>query len=135
MLMAQALFFGVILYITIATEGTSTHSMANLLIILVPLWAFLVLIAGTAMFKRKTLEIQEDQRSNTAQKLNKYRSALIINWAMIEALALFCLISYLLVRDLLYLVLFACLFFLFLSKRPTKERTLSDTGLPGSIFK
>ncbi len=134
LMMGLAMAFGIIFYVTAMTDGSSKHELGNTLNYLVPVWAVLVLFAGNAMYRRRTLEIQEDNSSSVEYKLGKYRETLIISWAMIEGVALFTIVSYMLVGNYLFLLLFALLFLVLLTKRPTIERTLSDTQLPNSLF-
>lgn len=70
------------------------------------------LFASFTIFKKKLIQIR-DMQGSTKEKFDKYRAACIIQWALLEGPAIFCIICSFLTGNYAYLgiVAFALLFF------------------------
>jgi hypothetical protein len=62
-------------------------------------------------------------------KMEKYRAASIIRWAMLEVPVMLSIIVYMLSADELYLMLSALLLGIFISVRPSKRSIIKDLGI------
>ena len=73
---------------------------------------------GNFLFKKKILSLRE--LNNLTSKLSGYRAASLIQWALLEAPALFAVICFLLVGNFAFLALAAALVLLFVINAPSK---------------
>ncbi len=112
-------------YIGIEMEGGKELNFA--LIYVVPVFAIAGIIASNLVFKQKLKECIA--RPNLKEKLNCYRSALIIKFALIEGSSFFALVAFLLTGDLLYLGFAAILVVVFITYTPSKEKSIVDLEL------
>lgn len=112
-------------YIGIEMEGGKDLNFD--LIYVVPVFAIAGIIASNLVFKQKLKECIA--RPNLKEKLNCYRSALIIKFALIEGSSFFALVAFLLTGDLLYLGFAAILVVVFITYIPSKEKSIVDLEL------
>ncbi len=112
-------------YIGIEMEGGKELNFA--LIYVVPVFAIAGIIASNLVFKQKLKECIA--QPNLKDKLNCYRSALIIKFALIEGSSFFALVAFLLTGDLLYLGFAAILVVVFITYTPSKEKSIVDLEL------
>lgn len=112
-------------YIGIEMEGGKELNFA--LIYVVPVFAIAGIVASNLVFKQKLKECIT--RPNLKEKLNCYRSALIIKFALIEGSSFFALVAFLLTGDLLYLGFAAILVVVFITYTPSKEKSIVDLEL------
>jgi hypothetical protein len=77
----------------------------------------------------KSLLKKIDKKASLDAKLNKYRSALLVKFALHEGPVIFALVAYLISKNNLYIgiAVFAILFFVFI--RPTREGIIQDLEL------
>ena len=62
------------------------------------LFAAAAIFFGNSLFKKKLVLINEESRSDAKQNLHKYRSAMFMQWGLMEAACLVCGICLLLTR-------------------------------------
>lgn len=77
------------------------------------------IFAGIRIFKRKLAQLREMQ-ATPKEKFELYRSACIIQWALLEGPSLFCIICFFLTGNHAFLALVAVLLFLFATTAPSK---------------
>ena len=86
--------------------------------------------AGLTIFKKKLVQVRDMQSDK--EKFSLYRSALIIQWALLEAPSLFCVICFLLTGNYAFLALAVVLIFLFVMAAPSKTKMLTQLQLSES---
>lgn len=83
---------------------------------------------GSAIFKKRMRLLREAETS-VANKLNGYRSAAIIQWALLEGPALFSLLCFLMVGNYAFLVLAIVFIIFFAIIGPNKTKIMILLGL------
>jgi len=88
-----------------------------------------ILISGTALFLgarifRQRIERARDMLGSAAEKITIYQSACLLQWSLLSGASLFCIISFLLVGNLSFLLLALTLLFFFFLSRPSKIKLL-----------
>lgn len=81
------------------------------------------IFAGTSIFKKKLLQLREKELG-AKEKFAQYRSASIIQWALLEGPSLFCIICYFLTGNYAFLALMVVMLFLFAMAAPTRMKVL-----------
>ena len=81
--------------------------------------------AGITIFKKKLLQIREMQAS-TKEKFALYRSAFIMQWALLEGPSIFCIACFLLTGNYAFLALAIVIMFLFVMTAPSKVKTITQ---------
>ena len=129
-----ALVIGIVIFGTIVTAlttyGTIKLDDAGLLPVfsfLVPAVAIAGAVAGNVIFKKKLNEI--NNLGDLDSKLNNYRAALIMKYALYEGPALFSIIAVLLTADVRFLAITVILVLLMLYARPGIQKTATDLSL------
>lgn len=87
---------------------------------LVPIVALLGYFGSQVLFKKMLAKIAHSDSLN--QKLQRFQSALLVKYALIEAPAFFSLFAYYITGNALPLVIAACLLAYLFVQRPTKEK-------------
>lgn len=88
-------------------------------------------IAGTNLLKKKMREARE--ATNTpAEKFDRYRSASILLWALLEGPCLLSLVFFYLTANYAFIALAAVLIFLFFIFGPSKQKAMMHLGLTDS---
>ena len=82
-------------------------------------------VTGGIIFKRRVERINREYKP-LHQKLNEYRGASIVRWALLEFAILFSLILYMLAGNYVIIIIPVVLMFLFISCRPTSQKIASD---------
>ena len=85
--------------------------------------------AGNELFKKRLAVIKDDIGTTIKEKFEKYRSACIIQWALLEGAVLFCGICFFLAGNYAFLALAAVLALLFLMQMPDKNKMALQLGL------
>ena len=79
--------------------------------------------AAMSFFKKKLMQIREMQ-INAKEKFDLYRRACIIQWALLEAPSIFCIICFFLTGNYAFLALVLVVLFLFAMTAPSKVKIL-----------
>lgn len=108
---AYLLYSGAV--IPAATELDKTLQIATLAITAAGIFA------GFAIFKKKSARIR-DMQGGAKEKFEQYRSACIIQWALMEGPAIFCIICFFLTGNYAFLALVAFIIILFTMTGPSK---------------
>ena len=81
--------------------------------------------AGITIFKKKLLQIRGMQAS-IKEKFALYRSAFIMQWALLEGPSIFCIACFLLTGNYAFLALAIVIMFLFVMTAPSKVKTITQ---------
>ena len=81
------------------------------------------IFAGITFFKKKLIQLREMQTS-VKEKFDLYRSACIVQWALLEGPSLFCIICFFLTGNYAFLALVVVILFLFTMTAPSKGKIL-----------
>ncbi|MFM6926084.1 MAG: hypothetical protein ACKOU7_11325 [Ferruginibacter sp.] len=81
------------------------------------------IFAGMSFFKRKLLQLREMQIP-VKEKFGMYRSACIVQWALLEGPSIFCIICFFLTGNYAFLALMVVVLFLFAMTAPSKLKIL-----------
>jgi hypothetical protein len=81
------------------------------------------IFAGMSIFKKKLMQIREMQTA-AKEKFYLYRSACIVQWALLEGPSIFCIICFFLTGNYAFLALVLVILFLFAMAAPTKVKVL-----------
>lgn len=130
MLIGQLIFAAICFYL-VYTKSVSAGDMEDLdkiLQVIAIVFSISGFIIGTSLFKKRLLQARSLETSNT-QKFEMYRSASIIQWACIEAPALFCIIGFFLTANYAFIALAATLILLFTLMMPSKSKTAFQLGI------
>jgi len=131
MLVGQVLFILVLFFMAYSKKtGPVLPEMDKPLQIIAVLLSALGFLLGTNIFKKKLLAIRDDMNNvGVQEKFAKYRTACIMQWAMIEGPCLFCCICFFLVGNYAFLALAAVLVLLFGLLAPGKIKAALQLGL------
>ena len=83
------------------------------------------IFTGMSLFKKKLVQIRETS-AGAEEKFNLYRSACIIQWALLEGPSLFCIICFFLTGNYAFLALMVVVLFLFAMTAPSKIKVLQQ---------
>jgi uncharacterized membrane protein YsdA (DUF1294 family) len=83
------------------------------------------IFAGMAVFKKKLLQIREMQADAEA-KFSLYRSALILQWALLEGPSIFCIICFFITGNYAFIALAIVIMFVFVMTTPSKNKVLTQ---------
>ena len=81
------------------------------------------IFAGMTLFKKKLMQIREMQ-TGAKEKFDLYRSACIIQWALLEGPSIFCIICFFLTGNYAFLAVVLVVLFLFAMTAPSKVKIL-----------
>jgi Na+/H+ antiporter NhaD/arsenite permease-like protein len=130
LLAGQVLFAGVIFYLVnskaIKPVFTAQDRTFQLIAIVMAAAAYFI---GANIFKTKLAQIRSDENSTTQEKFIKYRTACIIQWALLEAATLFCIISFFLIGNFSFAALAVLLIILFAMQAPAKSKMALQLGI------
>ena len=87
--------------------------------------------AGTSLFKKKLLQIR-DMQTDVKEKLPVYRTACIMQWALLEGPSLFTIICFFLTGNYAFIALATVLILLFAMLAPSKTKIAFHLGLSES---
>ena len=106
--------------------------LKDIFIYLVPVFAVYGVIAGSIIFKKRLNSSKK--KTGLLEKLNDYRAALIIRYALLEGATFFSLVSYLMTGDSLFLYISILIIAIFIIIKPSTENVINDLELnPGEI--
>jgi hypothetical protein len=83
---------------------------------------------GMNIFKRKLQEIRSMQGSNR-ERFAAYRSACILQWALLEGPCIFCVVGFFLTGNYAFMALAGMLIILFAMQSPTKAKVMLHLNL------
>lgn len=128
-----ALVMGVVFFALISVLlqikgfGTVGQEINNGLLLVVPTFALIGIFASNFVFKKKLNGIRD--KSNLKEKMEEYRSALIIKLALIEGPSFFTVVAYLLTGNYMFLGLAVVMIIVFLIYTPNQTKFINDLEL------
>ncbi|MDB4293128.1 hypothetical protein N9954_06930 [Maribacter sp.] len=131
-LLLGLLAFSVIVYFNNPDFETGIDSN-DLFVYLVPMTAVIAYFGSTFIFQ-KFLQAIEPQ-DKLQEKLNKYQTATIIKYALLEGAAILALMAYYVQGNIMHLIIALCLMVYLYSQRPTKKNFLKDVKLSSEELK
>ena len=127
-LVAGIVFFALIsVFLQFSGFGTVGQEISNGLLIFVPAFAFIGIFLSNFLFKKKLYGI--NVKPTLKEKMEDYRSALIIKFALIEGPSFFTVVAFLLTGNYIYLGIIAILIIVFLIHAPNKSKFIHDIEL------
>ena len=81
------------------------------------------IFAGMTLFKKKLMQIREMQ-TGAKEKFDLYRSACIIQWALLEGPSIFCIVCFFVTGNYAFLALVLVVLILFAMTAPSKVKIL-----------
>lgn len=128
-LIAQIIFAVVVVVLVsskmVSLKGKEVDSILQVVAIAVAAAGFFI---GTKKFKKSLQEIRESTMG-AQKKFEKYRSASILLWAMIQGPSVLCIISFFLTGNFAFMALAAVLIFLLFIFGPTRQKLTLFLGL------
>jgi len=129
-----ALTLGVLFFTIIATllmimgfESVANKEMNTTLLVVVPIFALAGIFASNFLFNTRLKQCI--LQTALKDKLDSYRSALIIKFALIEGPSFLSVIAYLLSGNVLFLGVIAILITILILQRPIKEKAIVELEL------
>jgi ABC-type xylose transport system permease subunit len=120
LLMGQILFSGICIYLVYtntilpaAKELDKTLQVVALIITAVGIYG------GITFFKKKLMQIRVIQ-ADAKEKFALYRTACLIQWALLEGPSIFCTIGFFLTGNYAFLALVVVILFVFIMTAPSK---------------
>ena len=124
LMMGQILFAAVCIYLI---YSKSVLPLANYLDKILQVVALALtaggIFAGMTLFKKKLMQIREMQ-TGAKEKFDLYRSACIIQWALLEGPSIFCIVCFFITGNYAFLVLVLIVLILFAMTAPSKVKIL-----------
>ena len=133
-LIGGQVFFGLIAFYlnNNGSFNSREKGLKDIFIYLVPVFAVYGLVAGSIIFKKRLNSSKV--KTSLLEKLNDYRAALIIRYALLEGTTFFSLVSYLMTGDLLFLYISILIIATFIIIKPSTKNVINDLELnPGEI--
>ncbi len=130
-LLVGQLLLGIIIVSLVYFKNASYFSLQGIsqqLLIACLLFSVVAYFAGNNLFKKKLEQINEEYNP-VSQKLNDYRAANILRWAMMEGAVMFCIIIFFATGNYLIILIAGVMMLLFLSTRPTLLKTIRDLDI------
>ncbi len=130
MLAGQVIALTIFLVLTITKIQTPSFASQDRLFQLVALlFTALAFFIGHLFFKKKTAKIKESSNLSTQQVFEQYKIASLIQWALLEAAALFNGIAYFLVGNYSFIVLGGVCILFFALLGPNKTKMALQLGI------
>jgi hypothetical protein len=120
-------FIIVVLLVQFKGFGTFSEDIKVILLVVTSVFTFFGVFAGQFAYKKKIEEGKS--KSRLIEKLDIYRSALIIKLALIEGPSFFAVVSYLLTGCYIFPGIALLLIVVFLMYRPTPDNFIMDLDL------
>jgi hypothetical protein len=129
MLLGQVVFAAVTFFLKYTESFPSTlNHLDKTLQVVAILLCFAGFFTGSSLFKKKLQEALA-AFADTKTKAATYRSACIVQWALLEGPSLFCIICFLLVGNYAFLALSVALMLVFALTAPVKLKIMLQLQL------
>jgi len=126
LLIAQAAFAGIVFTIS-DNRIIITNFKNDMLLIILPVFAVFAIFGADFLFKK--LIAVASTKNTLLEKLNVFRTASMIRYALVEAPTLFAIVRYLTEGNLLYLIIAVGLIIYFITLKPTAKRIIEALNL------
>ena len=125
-LLAGQIIFMAVAFFTVNNNPPQSQS-DDLFNIIVPVAIGLGLFMSSLLFKQMLAKIKKDD--SFEQKLEAYRSALIIRYALLEGPSIFSTVVYLLSGNIIFLAFSGVMILAFLMNMPSRDKATQDLNL------
>jgi hypothetical protein len=130
MLVGQIIATTIFLVLTITKMQTPSLGEQDRVFQLVALlFTAVAFFVGNLLFKKKINAIKQNSELNLQQQFEQYKTASLIQWALLEAATLFNGIAYFLVGNYSFIALAAVLILLFAMLAPNKTKMAIQLGI------
>jgi hypothetical protein len=130
MLVGQIIATTIFLVLTITKIQTPSLGEQDRVFQLVALlFTAVAFFVGNLLFKKKINAIKQNSELNLQQQFEQYKTASLIQWALLEAATLFNGIAYFLVENYSFIALAAVLILLFAMLAPNKTKMAIQLGI------
>lgn len=121
--------FGLISFFLVNTNNFKSDGadLKSVFIYIIPFFVLVGFLLSNLIFKNKLKAI--DRKSGLMIKLNDYRSALVVRYAVLEGPSLFAIITYLLTGDTIFLLFAIFIILYFLTIGPNSNKAIRDLEL------
>ena len=120
LLMGQVLFACVCIYLVYTnTIPPSAQELDKILQVIALIAAAGGIYAGMTLFKKKLIQISAMQ-ADAKEKFALYRTACLMQWALLEGPSIFCTICFFLTGNYTFLALVLIIIFIFILTAPSK---------------
>jgi divalent metal cation (Fe/Co/Zn/Cd) transporter len=127
-LVIGVVFFALVsVFLQINGFGTLGELINNGLLLIIPLLALIGIFGSNFIFKKRLRKIVD--KTNLNEKMEDYRSALILKFALIEGPSFFAIVAYLLTGNYIFLGTAVVLIIVFLIYTPSRTKFISDLEL------
>jgi hypothetical protein len=126
-LIAGQVIFSAVCIGLIGKTGIILNPQGDVFFIIVPAFAVFGLFASSMIFKKFVESAATKPTLN--EKLNNYRIACILRYALLEAPSLLGIVAYFLTGNLFYIFISGFIILFFFTVRPTNEKTIADLKL------
>lgn len=126
-LVTQLMFAGVAFYLNTSGQITSDQNLTAVFQFVVPVVIVGAILASSVVFKAQLKSIK--LKTELKEKMNDYRTSVIIKFALLEAPSMVALVCYLLTANFLFLGSAFLVIIFFLMNRPSPESAANDLEL------
>jgi MFS family permease len=121
--------FGLLSFFLVSTKRFSSEGtdLSSVFIYVVPIFVLAGFILSSLLFKNRLKAI--DRKSSLMIKLDAYRAALILRYALLEGPSMFAIVVYLVTGGIIFILLAALIVLYFVTIRPNKENVIKDLDL------
>lgn len=130
MFIGQLVFLGVLFFLVYRKMVSPPLAAQDKIFqVIAVVFSAVAFFAGNELFKKRLAAIKDDIDLTLKGKFEKYRSACIIQWALLEGAVLFSGICFFLAGNYAFLALAAVLALLFMLQAPDKNKMALQLGL------
>ena len=125
MMVGQILFAGIAYFISL--DKTDENDLYSIMIMVVPMVAISGFIGGRFLFQQQMQGISKN--AALVEKMDKYRTASIIRFALMEGPAFLAIIGLIMTGQMVFLGIAALIIAFFYTLRPTRDKAIKELGL------
>ncbi len=128
MLVGQVLFAGVVYFLLI--DGNADDSLNSIFMMAVPFLGISGFLGGRFLYQQQLGSLTTTDDLTT--KMDRYRTANILRFALMEMPALLAIVAYLLTENIVFLGMAVLVMVFFYTLRPSRDKAIGDLNLNGS---
>lgn len=130
MLLGQVIFLAIAMFLKLTDSfPADLHELDKTLQVVAIVLCLGGFFIGSSLFKRKIQQAVDTYPPDITQKAAAYRSASIVQWALLEGPSLFCIVCFLLVGNYAFAALAIALMLLFALTAPVKLKIMLQLRL------
>ena len=120
-------FFAVTLFFIQNRIADQSSNLDSIFTIVVPLFGLMMMLISRKIYSQMATNYKSS--NDLSQKIELYRKAKIVSWALVEGGCLFALVATILTVNYLYVAVFILLFGYFIMMRPSVESFVQEMRL------